>query len=126
MNASDYAVFRVMVQRAIIHRRNKPLDETNKYFIDAVFMLVHGERISYTTAKEKVFKEARCQQLALEEKYQSCCHLAIAAYFENGYNHEAPDVEIAIPPAKAAGKILGKDGQDVECEIAESCLDETR
>lgn len=126
MNASDYAVFRTMVQQAVIHRKKLKLDESNPYFIDAVFKLVHGAHFTYTAARDKVLKEARCQQLALEETYQARCHLAVAAYFANGCNHEAPDVEIAIRQAKAAGKVIGKDGDDVECEIAESCLDETR
>ena len=84
------------------------------------YLMQHGAR-SADEASIAWRVEAQRQQVSLEYEYEALSFMAVAAFFANGCDHTAPDVQTAIRKAEAAGKLIGKDRDDVERDIAEEC-----
>jgi hypothetical protein len=119
MTKNEIKEFRLMARHiAIKIRGHRDIKEDQAYIED--YLMHHGAKgIMDAFCAWRI--EAARQQKALEFEYEAAHHLAIAAFFANGCDHTASAVQAAIRKAEAAGKLIGKDRDDVERDIAEEC-----
>nr|DAJ16993.1 MAG TPA: hypothetical protein [Caudovirales sp. ctNII2] len=119
MKKRDIEEFRSMA-RQIASKYKRGTDFSKEAEEIEMFLMVRGCE-SRRKAQEAWRTEAQRQQVALELNLKAQETLAVVAFFEHGKDHTDKDVQNAIRKAKAAGRMIGKNQEEVERDIADEC-----